>query len=84
MTINSQRLLIVDPPPHLSLFTLQLHVGWTVGGSRDRVNVCRFRMGISRNVRKDESLVVSFSLLSFVCFFIGLSLGENTQEDGDK
>lgn len=45
------------------------------------MKVCRFKMGISRNAGKDKSLVDSLSFLSFSCLFVGLSLGENTQED---
>lgn len=42
-------------PPCLSLFTLLVHVSWTMGGSHCHMKICSFKMGISRNIGKDES-----------------------------
>lgn len=76
-------------PCHLSLFTLKVNVGWTMGRSHYHVKVCKVKVGISRNVGVDWNLTGSFCFLRFVCLLCCdsvtvLSLGENTQEDSGQ
>lgn len=51
----------VIPLSHLFLSTLQVHVGCTMGRSHYHVKVRRFKLGISRNVGRDGSLMGSFA-----------------------
>lgn len=44
-----------SPPTCLSLFILPVNVSWSTAGSHYHIKICRFKIGVSRNIGKDAS-----------------------------